>query len=150
MKSAHDDQLEVVESGAKNSRRRSDRADPGSFSKRLGQLVHGAGMRQSVLARKAGLEPYLISNYMLGKAIPSQVNLLALAKALDVAPEALLPPSRTRPEPLAENSPLAMIINPSDPSRATLRVNMEVSFEVASEIVSILSRHRMAESSSAD
>ena len=60
------------------------------------ELRRQAGLSQGELGNRAGVSKQAISNWELGKAIPSGDNLLKLAEALKVEPRVLLAPENAR------------------------------------------------------
>lgn len=116
---------------------RGSRADKKAFAKRLGNLIHGRGIRQAELARRSELAPHLISSYMLGKAVPGKVNLIKIARALNVSADELLP-EPTEDDAFASTAPISLVVSRTDPTMATLRVNMQVRTDVGSEIIKML------------
>lgn len=56
-----------------------------NFAKRLKQILHEKGLKQTDLARMTGIDKSLISNYVSGKYKAKQDNLYLIAKALNVS-----------------------------------------------------------------
>ena len=56
-----------------------------NFAKRLKQILHEKGLKQTDLARMTGIDKSLISNYLSGKYKAKQDNLYLIAKAVNVS-----------------------------------------------------------------
>jgi transcriptional regulator with XRE-family HTH domain len=107
------------------------------FGKRVYQLMLSKGWRQSELARQSGLPRDSISVYVRGKSLPTPTSLAALAKALGVAPEELLP-NHIEGAIDADMPAIEMKVSPNAPNIAWLRVNRLVTVESAMKIMDIL------------
>lgn len=120
------------------------------FGRRLQSAMIAKGWSQSELARRAdALLPEaspgqkqgndfrrdLVSHYITGKHIPSPTNLDALAKALEIEPEDLLPQAGV---PGGEDPPFSMV--DIGGGRANLRVKQVVSHATAKKVWELLSR----------
>lgn len=119
------------------------------FARRLQTAMMRHGWNQSELARRASEclpkpEPGqkrgheigrdLISHYVRGKMLPLPVNMAALAKALGVKPEDLMPSGV--PSVGGASSPFEMKGLPD--GRMYLRINRTVSQDTAMKIMSLL------------
>lgn len=107
------------------------------FGKRVYNLMLRKGWKQSELARQAGLPRDSISVYIRGKSLPTPGNLEALAKALGVAPNDLLP-NHFEGAIDADTPALEIKVSPNAPHLAWLRVNRLVSMKSVAKIVEIL------------
>lgn len=107
------------------------------FGRRLYELTLAKGWRQSDLARKADIQRNAISTYVLGKALPTPVNLHKLAKALGVKSEELLP-NHAESAIESDNPALSMQVSPGAPEKAWLRVNQLVRTTTAVEVIKLL------------
>ena len=102
------------------------------------------GWNQSVLARRAKkftkgkMGRSNISVYIRGKSLPSPTNLYAVARALDVTTEELLPDIIEEAEAISEGKPFEMSSVPGMPGKVNLRINEIVSFDRAIKIVQML------------
>ena len=107
------------------------------FAKRVYRLMLNKGWHAAELARQAGLERAAIGTYLHGKTFPSPTNLAALAKALGVTPEELLP--NTVESAIDEDNP-SFEIKASDnaPGLAWLRINRLVTMETATKIATLI------------
>lgn len=108
------------------------------FGRRLQQLHIDRGWNQSDLARAAGLGRDAISTYINGRSFPEPKSLRALADALQVSPEELLPNSiamamKQDPSPVLEIKQTA-----GHPDKVYLRVNRIVTLDQAAKIFTIL------------
>lgn len=112
------------------------------FAKRLQAAITARGWNQSELARAAG--KYLpsgkfgrdnVSNYVRGLVLPGPPHLNALAEALKVSPDDLLP-SRYANSVENDNPPLS--VKELEGGRVWLRVNQAVDWEDALKILAIL------------
>src|SRR5690606_21318977 len=99
------------------------------------QLMLKKGLRQSDLAREAGLPRDAIHVYMNAKSLPTPGNLKKLAEALGVEPDELLPAHI-----MADQNRLPMFeIKATDrPNVVLLRVSQEVPLPVAMKITELL------------
>jgi transcriptional regulator with XRE-family HTH domain len=107
-----------------------------AFGKQLQALHLERGWSQSELARRAGLSRDKISTYVRGECLPRQLQLRALAKALEVSPDELLPGSRR----LANgNGPeINVRLTGQGAQSVWLQVNQVVSLSAANKILAIL------------
>jgi transcriptional regulator with XRE-family HTH domain len=108
------------------------------FGRKLQQLHIDRGWNQSDLARAAGLGRDAISTYINGRSFPEPKSLRALADALQVPPDDLLPNSvalamKQDPAPVLEIRQTA-----GHPDKVYLRVNRIVSLDQAAQIFNIL------------
>lgn len=113
------------------------------FGIRLRQILVQKGMSQTELARAAAKHTPdrsfgrdLISSYISGRYIPNPINLAAMAKALDVTPDELLPQSNNLPRRGESTPPLDLRVLGDD--RASLRVNQVVSLSVALKVAQLI------------
>lgn len=107
------------------------------FARRLYTLMHQKGWHQSELARQAGIPRDSVSVYIRGVSMPTPLKLQALAKALDLKPEELLPNNALNA--MAEDQPsFEMRISPGSSKVAWLRFDCAVSVRTASKIVELL------------
>lgn len=114
-----------------------ERLSKQEFGKRLYTLMLAKGWNQSQLARYAGIGRDSVSQYMRGRSYPTPQSLHALAKALSIEPEKLLPNyyesavDRELPE-------IELKGVHGDPDNMWLRVNMRVSRAKALQVLGIL------------
>lgn len=107
------------------------------FGQRLSRAMLNKGWRQSELARQSGLSRDSVSTYILGKTLPSQINLKKLADALGLTEEVLLP-NHTE-FAIAEDPPsFEMKASINDPKLMWVRVNRLVSMTTAVAIANLL------------
>lgn len=107
------------------------------FSRRLYSMMLGKGWTQAEMARQSGLTRDSISGYVRGNHMPTHESVNALAAALGVKPEELLPNLVQRA--IDEDTPsLELKVSTSDPRKSWLRVNRMVSTKTASEVISLL------------
>lgn len=110
------------------------------FATKLENLRADRGWTQTELARRASVftEKEItrdrISEYAGGKSLPSRPHLVAIAKALNLAPEELLPTRAARVS--MANSPLQATLR-SD-GMAQLNINMAVPWDTAVEILKMI------------
>jgi len=108
-----------------------------AFGRKLYDLMLKKGWTQSELGRRAGITRGSISNYILGHAVPTDLNVARLAKALNVSMDSLRP-SRVE-EAIEEDTPsVEFRISSADQSKAWLRVNRLVSVAAGAKILQIL------------
>lgn len=116
------------------------------FGKRLYNLMLRKGWHQSELARQSGLPRDSISVYIRGRSLPTAVSLKALASALDITPEELLP--NHVESAIDDDAPsIEFKVSPNLPDRAWLRVNRLVSIRAALKIMDILENDNVADGS---
>lgn len=107
------------------------------FSRRLYRLMLSKGWTQAELARQSGMTRDSISGYVRGNHMPTHESVKALAKALGVKPEEILP--NIIESAIDEDIPsLELKVSTSDPSKSWLRVNRLVNTKTASQIISLL------------
>jgi transcriptional regulator with XRE-family HTH domain len=113
------------------------------FGLRLRQILIQKGMSQTELARGAAkftpdksFGRDLVSSYISGRYIPNPINLAAMAKALNIAPDDLLPQSNNLPRRGESSPPLDLRVLGED--RASLRVNQVVSLSVALKVAQLI------------
>lgn len=114
------------------------------FAKRLNRYMIERGLNQSDLARKAAqhtpkkiLGRSLISKYLKGEVAPTPLYLHAIAKALNVEPEQLLP-ERSHPVQLPMEDTPEIALKALDGDTAMLRINQRVPMDAALRIMEIL------------
>jgi len=107
------------------------------FGRRVFNLLRDRGWNQSDLARQAGLGRDKISVYITGKAFPTPASLKAIADALHVKPEELLP-NHFESAIDADNPAFEMKVSNAAPNTAWLRVNRLVSMVTAVKIAELL------------
>jgi transcriptional regulator with XRE-family HTH domain len=103
------------------------------------------GWRQADLGRASGLARNAISVYLRGASLPNPENLKALAKALDVEPDKLLP-NYTESAIERDNPEIDMRVSPGDPKHAWLRINRLVTTSLAVKILALIQDEDAAES----
>lgn len=107
------------------------------FGRRLYQLMLTKNWRQSELARKANIQRNAISTYVLGKALPTPVNLKKLAHVFGMKSEELLPNSAQHA--METDDPMvSMQVSPGQPGKAWLRVNQMVDTALAVQILGLI------------
>lgn len=112
------------------------------FGKRLYKLMLAKGWHQSELARQADVARDAVSTYIRGKSLPTPVNLQALANALDVAPDELLP--NITEAAIDEDDPSFEIkTSTSAQGKAWIRVNRLVTVATALKIGELLENDRV-------
>lgn len=125
-------------------------ADKVYFGKLLTKLMEERGMTGAELARKASLHMPgnktigrdSISWYTNGKRAPGPIVVKALARALDVAPEFLLPrahnqaPGEPAPEPLADPNTFRTSQLPD--GRVHIQIDKMVPLDVAWKITELV------------
>lgn len=85
-----------------------------------------------------------VSKYLKGVTLPTPLYLSALARALGVQPEELLPSTTIRLATNMEDNP-RLALRAIDENTAFLRINQEVPMAVALEILTLLRRQDGAE-----
>ena len=113
------------------------------FARRLYKLMLEKGWRQSDLARAADLPRNAISVYMRGASLPNDESLRALAKALEVDPDKLLP-NRVESSIDRAHPELEFRVSPADPKTAWIRINRSVSTALAIKIMALLEAEDVA------
>jgi transcriptional regulator with XRE-family HTH domain len=119
------------------------------FGRRLQRAAVAKGWTQSELARRASaylpknegmrgsaFERSAISGYMKGESLPLAPRLAALAKALDVKEEDLLPPEMLKGGAAPEPRPFAM--EAAGENRVSFHLNRTMSMATAVKIVQLL------------
>lgn len=117
--------------------------DKQAFGRRLYQLMTAKGWTQSELARRANITRDAVSTYVRGKTMPTRQSANALAEALGVQLEELLPnfiPSANE----IDDPALEIKTIPGSPGKASLRINQIVPLDVAIKISQILSDNQNA------
>jgi transcriptional regulator with XRE-family HTH domain len=114
------------------------------FGRRLYNLMLAKGWHQSELARRAGLPRDRVSTYVRGAAMPTPANVDALAKALGVDAEAILPNHLM--SAIDEDAPaLEIRSSPAAPGKAWLRVNRLVTLATAVRIADLLENDHVSD-----
>jgi len=113
------------------------------FGQRLRRLLVQKGMSQTDLARAAAqftpdksFGRDLVSSYIAGRYVPNPVNLEAMASALGVSADELLPQANNLPRRGETTPPLDIRVLGED--RASLRVNQIVSLGVALKVAQLI------------
>lgn len=108
------------------------------FGRRLAAKLLEVGWNQSDLARAAGLGRDAISTYVRGRSFPEPKSLKAIAEALRMQPQELLP-NEVALAMRSDTAPMLEIKQAAGyPDRVYLRVNRLVSLEQAAQIFQIL------------
>ena len=107
------------------------------FGKRLYAAMLARGWHQSELARQSGLNRDAISTYIRGRTLPTPQNRDALAAALGVEPDALLP-NHLEAAIDADSPAFEMKVSTSALGMAWLRVDMLVKTSTAARIAEML------------
>lgn len=107
------------------------------FARRLYKLMLDKGWRQADFARTAGLPRNAISVYLRGASLPSPENLKALAKALGVDPDNLLPNYKESAID-RDNPQIDFRVSPANPKEAWLRINRLVTTSLAIKILGLI------------
>lgn len=107
------------------------------FGRRVYRLMLDRGMRQSDLARAAGILRDSVSTYVRGRALPTPLNLQKISEALGVDPEELLP-NHAAIAVEKDDPDFEMRASTADPNKVFLRINRFVSFQTAAKIVNVL------------
>lgn len=116
------------------------------FGRRLYNLMLAKGWHQSELARQSGLPRDRISTYVRGAAMPSPQNVQALAAALGVEADAIMPNHVM--SAIDEDVPaLEIKSSPATPGKAWLRVNRLVLMATAVKIAELLEQDHAADGS---
>ncbi|MEP3248081.1 MAG: helix-turn-helix transcriptional regulator [Sneathiella sp.] len=105
------------------------------FANRLQSAMIDKGWNQSELGRRANLGRDNISAYIRGISIPGPLHLNALAVALDVKTEELLPSDAM---PSIDQAVPALDVRDTGKGMAWLRVNQAVEWDAALKIMAIL------------
>ena len=113
------------------------------FGRRLYAAMLNRDMRQSDLARAAGIQRSSVSNYVRGLAFPAPLVLQKLAEVLRVAPADLLP-NHTVDAVRSDKSAFSLSISQTDPSRSHVRLDMWLPTEIATQIANLVSKNNNA------
>lgn len=116
------------------------------FGRRLYNLMLAKGWHQSELARQSGLPRDRISTYVRGQTMPTPANVQALARALGVEAEAILP-NHLMSAIDEDNPALEIKASPGAPGLAWLRVNRLVTLATAVRIADLLENDHAADRS---
>jgi len=113
------------------------------FGQRLRRLMVQKGLSQTELARAAAkftpdksFGRDLVSSYISGRYVPNPINLEALANALGVRPEELLPQAASLPRRGEATPPFDIRV--LGDNRTSLRVNQVVSLTVALKVAQLI------------
>ncbi|PYE80198.1 helix-turn-helix protein [Pseudoroseicyclus aestuarii] len=103
----------------------------------------GPAASQAEVARRAGLQRDAYGRYMLGKTLPPQPKLLAIAKAFGVDVREIDVHRDYDDINGEETSPPPFTIRPAAgrPGFVRLDISADLPAEIAGEVMSILSRH---------
>jgi transcriptional regulator with XRE-family HTH domain len=112
------------------------------FSRKLYGAMRAKDLRASDLARLVwGEHPNgsarnrdRISVYINGKALPERENLEAIARALDVEPEELLPSAK----PLGGEPEMQIVLVPHDSAHAVFKCNKRMSLVLACRLAALI------------
>lgn len=103
----------------------------------LYRLMIGKNMTQADLARGAKLSRTSISEYIKGRALPTQLSLEKLARVLGVKSEQIMPNHVA--SAISEDSPeFEFKASSADPSFGRLKIDRLVSFETGMKIGQLL------------
>ena len=105
------------------------------FGKRLQGLMIDKGWNQSELARRAGFGRDNVSAYIRGISMPGPLHLNALANALNVKPEEIMP---SKGMPSVDDVIPAMDVRDVGKGLAWLRINQAVEWDTAIKIMQML------------
>jgi transcriptional regulator with XRE-family HTH domain len=105
------------------------------FGKRLQGAMIDAGWNQSELARRSGFGRDNISAYIRGISLPGPLHLNALANALSIKPDALMPSNAM---PSVDQVIPALDVRDVGKGLAWLRINQAVEWETALKIMQML------------
>lgn len=112
------------------------------FAKRLQDAMFAKGWNQAELARRASAHTKgkrfgrdNVSNYMRARALPGPLHLAAMAKALGVKPDDLLP---TRGVSSADSDKPPFAVQTLEDGNVWLRVNQSVPPDVALKVMALL------------
>ena len=109
------------------------------FGRRVATLLLDKGWNQSDLARAADLGRDSISTYVNGKTFPTPKALKAIAEALGVTKEELLP--NYTMSALDDEHPAVELKQASGhPGKAWLRINRAMSFTTAAKIIELINK----------
>jgi len=107
------------------------------FGRRLYKLMMSKGMRQSELARAAGLGRSLVSSYVRGLNFPTPASVESLAKALGMPADQLMPNHVA--SAIEEDAPaFDFRVSSADPRRGWIRIDRAVSIETGTKIMQLL------------
>ena len=106
------------------------------FSRRLWSMLVRKGWTQSELSRQSGISRDSISTYVRGIALPDPINAQKLATAFGITVQELHPASTQ--VSVEESVPSVELKQAVGSGKAWLRVNKEVSYEVAVKILALL------------
>lgn len=107
------------------------------FGRRLAALLTERGWNQSELARRSEIGRDAVSTYIRGRVFPENKSLAAMAKALSVEPEQLLP-NATMQAMDYETPALEIREASGHPGMCWLRVSRKVTSAQALKIMQIL------------
>jgi transcriptional regulator with XRE-family HTH domain len=112
------------------------------FAERLKRLMHAKGWHQSELARQAGIARDSVSVYIRGRALPKEENAQALARALNVSLEELMPNGGSATE--GDIPAIELRVSQQAPQETWLSVNKLVSTKTAIAIIELLEREHVS------
>lgn len=110
------------------------------FAKRLHKLLTDRRWNQCDLARAANIGRDAVSTYIRGRSFPEGKNLLAIAEALQMRPEDLLP-NTLESAIQFEHPAIELRVSHSDPSLAWLKIDQRVDMATATEILALLKKY---------
>lgn len=118
-----------------------------AFGRRLYNLMLKKGWTQSELGRRSGITRGSISNYILGHAVPSDLSLAQLAKALNVSMDTLRP--ERLEDAIRQDIPVVEFkSSTSNPDGGMLHMNRFVTHSQFARIFAILNENDNGDSSS--
>ena len=107
-----------------------------AVGERLKALILEKGWNQSELARRAGMRPSNVSNYLRGTNVPNPTQLSKIAMALGTTAAELLGASAALGHTGAPNS--LCLTQVEDESRLRLQVDQVVPAELARQVIGLL------------
>lgn len=116
-----------------------------AVGERLKALILEKGWNQSELARRAGMRPSNVSNYLRGTNVPNPTQLSKLATALGTTAAELLGASAALAHSGAPNS--VCLTQVADEGRLRLQVDQVVPADLARQVIGLLLTRLMNERS---
>jgi transcriptional regulator with XRE-family HTH domain len=110
----------------------------GDFGARVKLVMESKGWNQSELARRAGLNRDAVSTYIRGAVYPTELSLQALARALDVDPEELLPSVEQAGRAKGALPSIHITVPSHRQNEAWLKVDRRVSLKTALAVAQLL------------
>ena len=107
-----------------------------AVGERLKALILEKGWNQSELARRAGMRPSNVSNYLRGSNVPNPTQLAKLATALDTTAAELLGAGDVLAHNGAPNS--VCLTKVEDEGRLRLQVDQVVPADLARQVIGLL------------